>query len=123
MARKSPLRQEPQPANLSLMQIKAAIPKLGRRLAELQAFNPEAAAHRRLVMNLTFAKKLRYNRGSGFGTTDYSLPFTVIGDLDHNKYEMVGPGRVELPTSRLSGVRSNHLSYEPLSPDRARKRV
>src|SRR5437868_4762578 len=25
----------------------------------------------------------------------------------------VGPGRVELPTSRLSGVRSNHLSYEP----------
>ncbi len=27
---------------------------------------------------------------------------------------MVGPGRVELPTSRLSGVRSNHLSYEPL---------
>jgi hypothetical protein len=28
--------------------------------------------------------------------------------------KMVGPGRVELPTSRLSGVRSNHLSYEPL---------
>jgi hypothetical protein len=25
----------------------------------------------------------------------------------------VGPGRVELPTSRLSGVRSNQLSYEP----------
>jgi hypothetical protein len=26
---------------------------------------------------------------------------------------MVGLGRVELPTSRLSGVRSNHLSYRP----------
>ena len=26
---------------------------------------------------------------------------------------VVGPGRVERPTSRLSGVRSNHLSYEP----------
>jgi hypothetical protein len=26
---------------------------------------------------------------------------------------LVGPGRVELPTSRLSGVRSNHLSYGP----------
>ena len=25
----------------------------------------------------------------------------------------MGPGRVELPTSRLSGVRSNHLSYRP----------
>ena len=28
----------------------------------------------------------------------------------------MGLGRVELPTSRLSGVRSNHLSYRPL-PD------
>jgi hypothetical protein len=27
--------------------------------------------------------------------------------------EMVGPGRLELPTLRLSGVRSNHLSYGP----------
>ena len=26
----------------------------------------------------------------------------------------VGPGRLELPTSRLSGVRSNHLSYGPV---------
>ena len=28
----------------------------------------------------------------------------------------VGQGRLELPTSRLSGVRSNHLSYWPGSP-------
>ena len=28
---------------------------------------------------------------------------------------MVGLGRLELPTSRLSGVRSNHLSYKPKS--------
>ena len=27
---------------------------------------------------------------------------------------MVGLGRVELPTSRLSGVRSNQLSYRPM---------
>ena len=27
---------------------------------------------------------------------------------------VVGPGRLELPTSRLSGVCSNHLSYRPL---------
>jgi hypothetical protein len=26
---------------------------------------------------------------------------------------VVGPGRFELPTSPLSGVRSNQLSYEP----------
>ena len=30
---------------------------------------------------------------------------------------MVGPGRLERPTSRLSGVRSNHLSYGPGSAD------
>ncbi len=29
--------------------------------------------------------------------------------------ELVGPGRLELPTLRLSGVRSNHLSYGPIA--------
>ena len=29
--------------------------------------------------------------------------------------KLVGLGRLELPTSRLSGVRSNHLSYRPTS--------
>ena len=29
---------------------------------------------------------------------------------------MVGLGRLELPTSRLSGVRSNQLSYRPVTP-------
>jgi hypothetical protein len=33
---------------------------------------------------------------------------------------LVGPGRVERPTSRLSGVRSNHLSYEPETRLKAR---
>ena len=34
----------------------------------------------------------------------------------HRAFErrLVGPGRLELPTSRLSSVRSNHLSYEPV---------
>ena len=27
---------------------------------------------------------------------------------------LVGPSGLEPPTSRLSGVRSNHLSYEPI---------
>ena len=31
---------------------------------------------------------------------------------------MVGLGRLELPTSRLSGVRSNHLSYKPVAVDK-----
>lgn len=31
---------------------------------------------------------------------------------------VVGPGRLELPTLRLSGVRSNHLSYGPIAARR-----
>ena len=34
---------------------------------------------------------------------------------------VVGPSRLELPTSRLSGVRSNHLSYEPKSKHEPQK--
>jgi hypothetical protein len=34
---------------------------------------------------------------------------------------LVGLGRFELPTSRLSGVRSNQLSYRPLPEDRDQK--
>ena len=35
---------------------------------------------------------------------------------------MVGPGRLELPTSRLSGVRSNRLSYGPIrAPNNSKK--
>ena len=35
---------------------------------------------------------------------------------------LVGLGRVELPTSRLSGVRSSHLSYRPtFTPSFARR--
>ena len=34
--------------------------------------------------------------------------------LFHRRYEMVGLRGLEPPTSRLSGVRSNHLSYKPI---------
>lgn len=33
-------------------------------------------------------------------------------------HEMVGLGRFELPTSPLSGVRSNQLSYRPITGSR-----
>ncbi len=35
---------------------------------------------------------------------------------------MVGLGRFELPTSRLSGVRSNQLSYRPVRLQRVDRR-
>ena len=50
----------------------------------------------------------------------YQLSYGPIGHISvgisRHGYsrEMVGPGRLELPTSRLSGVCSNQLSYRPL---------
>ena len=48
---------------------------------------------------------------------DCSTPRQIsISDLKSQTRDLklVGLGRVELPTSRLSGVRSNQLSYRPL---------
>src|SRR5438128_3981646 len=51
----------------------------------------------------------------------FPADFQRLKDLDFkfairnrkSKMPLVGLGRVELPTSRLSGVRSNQLSYRP----------
>ena len=37
----------------------------------------------------------------------------MAGSIKVRRQELVGPGRLELPTLRLSGVRSNQLSYGP----------
>ncbi len=43
----------------------------------------------------------------------YSPEWDVLQRRDH-RLTMVGLGRLESPTSPLSGVRSNHLSYRPV---------
>ena len=48
-------------------------------------------------------------------TPDPLLAKQVLSQLSYTPIGMVGLGRLELPTSRLSGVRSNHLSYKPLT--------
>ena len=51
-------------------------------------------------------------------TDDLMLAKHALSQLSYgpgrSTRDLVGPGRLELPTSRLSGVRSNHLSYGPL---------
>ena len=49
-------------------------------------------------------------------TDDLKLAKLALSQLSYGPIgkRLVGPGRVERPTSRLSGVRSNHLSYEPV---------
>ena len=48
-------------------------------------------------------------------TDDLLLAKQALSQLSYGPAPklMVGPGRFELPTSRLSGVRSNQLSYRP----------
>ena len=47
-------------------------------------------------------------------TDDLRLAKPALSQLSYSPVSMVvGLGRFELPTSRLSGVRSNHLSYRP----------
>jgi hypothetical protein len=61
----------------------------------------------------------RASRASGADrdrTDDLRLAKPALSQLSYSpglSTRMVGQGRVELPTSRLSGVRSNHLSYWP----------
>ena len=61
--------------------------------------------------------------GKEVRTPDPLLAKQVLSQLSYTpvsrKYatpdSLVGLGRLELPTSRLSGVRSNHLSYKPFN--------
>src|SRR5579884_2138586 len=46
-------------------------------------------------------------------TGDPLVANQVLSQLSYSPVEVVGLGRVELPTSPLSGVRSSHLSYRP----------
>ncbi len=52
-------------------------------------------------------------------TDDLRLAKPALSQLSYSpgrlrwSRSLVGQGRLELPTSRLSGVRSNHLSYWP----------
>ena len=56
---------------------------------------------------------LRQGGSRGLGSHTPAPPRHTVGGAWPNG--MVGLGRLELPTSRLSGVRSNHLSYRPES--------
>ena len=46
-------------------------------------------------------------------TTDTGIFSPLLYRLSYLGKDVVGSSGLEPPTSRLSGVRSNHLSYEP----------
>ena len=55
---------------------------------------------------------LNFGGGKENRTPDPLLAKQVLSQLSYTP-KLVGLGRLELPTLRLSGVRSNHLSYKP----------
>ena len=62
--------------------------------------------------------QLSYGPSFNWGQTTISIPKTRIARMEKEivvcpQLKLVGLGRLELPTSPLSGVRSNHLSYRP----------
>ena len=68
-----------------------------------------------LIIMLVFIKFSKNSGGAGRDRTDdLRLAKPALSQLSYSpiKY-VVGLGRLELPTSRLSGVRSNQLSYRP----------
>src|SRR5690606_10367730 len=60
-------------------------------------------------------------RGRYLGAGGKNAPSALTGSIRTGR--RMGQGRVELPTSRLSGVRSNHLSYWPLADLKDKQRA
>lgn len=54
---------------------------------------------RKKVLKLTFADRLRYERGKGFRTANLALPFKLLGDFSDREKVMARPKRFELLTS------------------------
>ncbi len=55
--------------------------------------------NKRLVLKLAFAQQVTFDRETGFGTAQYSLPFKVMKDLSNGNSAMVEPSGVEPLTS------------------------
>ena len=66
------------------------------------------------TMSYNYPKKMFFGGGKENRTPDPLLAKQVLSQLSYTP-KLVGLGRLELPTLRLSGVRSNHLSYKPIT--------
>ena len=61
-----------------------------------------------------FVRKISFLFSSCIFTLLYSVFKVLLGTLFLRFRSLVGTSGLEPPTSRLSGVRSNHLSYAPI---------
>jgi hypothetical protein len=65
------------------------------------------------IFHFKFCIRLLTGGGERDRTDDLLRAKQALSQLSYTP-ELVGLGRFELPTSRLSGVRSNQLSYRPV---------
>ena len=78
-------------------------------------------ARRSRTDDILLAKQALYQLSYGPVPENGAKPRRAVGDAvlrlrtPSEPEVLVGPGRLELPTLRLSGVRSNHLSYGPMA--------
>jgi hypothetical protein len=89
--------------------------RCGADFVSLRTSKPAGGARRDRTDDLLLAKQalsqLSYGPGPSAGRTGCAISGVRYRMSDANK--MVGLGRLELPTSRLSSARSNQLSYKP----------
>ena len=77
---------------------------------------PARGQVRKLVCALSFHGRVKAGGASRDRTDDPLLAKQVLSQLSYGPVmQVVGLGGLEPPTSPLSGVRSNHLSYRPRS--------
>ena len=78
---------------------------------------------KRLSLNRKYGCRVTPNVKLDFGGADRDrtggllVANQALSQLSYSPMDLVGLGRVELPTSPLSGVRSSHLSYRPGFPN------
>ena len=92
----------------------------GPRVKSKAAGRP-GGARRSRTDDILLAKQALYQLSYGPVPENGAKPRRAVGDAvlrlrtPSEPEVLVGPGRLELPTLRLSGVRSNHLSYGPMA--------
>ena len=98
-------------------------PPLSKRSLRANASRRTASggARRSRTDDILLAKQALYQLSYGPVPENGAKPRRAVGDAvlrlrtPSEPEVLVGPGRLELPTLRLSGVRSNHLSYGPMA--------
>ena len=67
-----------------------------------------------LIISVIYSDVNLFGGGERDRTDDLLLAKQALSQLSYTPNQLVGPGRLELPTSRLSGVRSNQAELRAL---------